>query len=350
MTRAVLGFDIGGANTKAAHCGGVCLSRSFALWQDPEGLGLRLVLRELRAALPPASELAVTMTGELCDCFASKREGVSRILDAVADVAGDTLVRVWRTDGRLVALAAARSEDALLVAAANWHALATWAARLVPSGPALLLDIGSTTTDLIPLYDGVPVAAGRTDPERLRTGELVYTGVRRTPLCAVLGNEGLAAEFFATTHDVYVALGLVPEDPTDTDTADRRPATTENTHARLARMFCADLETSTADERLDLARAVRRRQIEQIVGAVAAVTTRMTGLPRTLILSGSGEFLGRAVARASPRLTGCRVVSLAERMGPGLSQAACAYAVAVLAAEHSGEQTGALSNGRDRQG
>src|SRR5262245_32829782 len=193
MTRAVLGFDIGGANTKAAHSGGACLSRSFALWQDPEGLALRLVLRELRAALPPASELAVTMTGELCDCFASKREGISRILDAVADVAGDTPVGVWRTDGSLVDRVTAQSGDALLVAAANWHALATWASRLVPAGPALLLDIGSTTTDIIPLSDGVPVMAGHTDPERLRCGELVYTGVRRTPVCAVLGNEGLAS-------------------------------------------------------------------------------------------------------------------------------------------------------------
>ncbi|HKB38448.1 MAG TPA: hydantoinase/oxoprolinase family protein [Gemmataceae bacterium] len=350
MTRAVLGFDIGGANTKAAHSGGEGLSRTFALWKDPEGVALRPVLRELRAALPPASALAVTMTGELCDCFASKREGVSRILDAVADVAGDTPVLVWRTDGQLVELAAARSEDALLVAAANWHALATWAGRLVSSGSALLLDIGSTTTDIIPLHDRVPVTVGRTDPERLSNGELVYTGVRRTPVCAVLGNEGLAAEFFATTHDVHVALGLVPEDPSDTDTADRRPATTENAHARLARMVCADLDTSTEAERLALAREVHRRQIEQIVRAVAAVTSRMTGLPRTVILSGSGEFLAREVVAASPRLTGCRVVSLAERIGPALSQAACAYAVAVLAAERSIRHTGRLANGRDRQG
>lgn len=347
--RAVIGFDIGGANTKAAHSGGAGLLRSFALWKDPDASALRLVLRELRGALPPAGELAVTMTGELCDCFPSKREGVRRILDAVADAAGDTPVRVWRTNGRLLDLATARSGDALLMAAANWHALATWAGRLAPSGPALLLDIGSTTTDVIPLHDGVPVAAGRTDPERLRNGELVYTGVRRTPVCAVMGNEGLAAEFFATTQDVYLVLGLVPEDPADTDTADHRPATTANAHARLARMFCADLETSTPDERLGLAWEVRRRQIDQITSAVAAVTTRMTGLPRTVILSGSGEFLGRAVAAASPRLTGCRLISLAERIGPALSQAACAFAVAVLACENPGGPAGTFFNGHGRQ-
>src|SRR5262249_4860845 len=139
---------------------------------------------------------------------------------------------------------------------------------------------------------------------------------------------------FATTHDVYLALGLVPEDAADTDTADHRPAILANAHARLARMLCADLETSSADERRQLACEVRRRQVEQITSAVAGVTARMTGLPRTLLLSGSGEFLGRAVAGASPRLSGCRVISLAERIGPALSQAACAFAVAVLACEN----------------
>src|SRR5262249_3122301 len=169
-------------------------------------------------------------------------------------------------------------------------------------------------------------------------------------VCAVLANEGLAAEFFATTQDVYLVLGQVPEDPADTDTADGRPATVENAHARLARMFCADLETSTHDERLTLASEVRRRQIEQITRAVAAVTSGMTGLPRTVILSGSGEFLGRMVIGGSPRLAGCPVVSLAEQMGPALSQAACAYALAVLASEGSAAETAAAQTGVPRNG
>src|SRR5256885_9284124 len=65
--------------------------------------------------------------------------------------------------------------------------------------PALLLDTGSTTTDIIPMINGVPVPVGRTDPHRLGTGELVYTGVRRTPVCAVLGSEG-TPEVFARSE------------------------------------------------------------------------------------------------------------------------------------------------------
>jgi uncharacterized hydantoinase/oxoprolinase family protein len=78
-----------------------------------------------------------------------------------------------------------------------------------------MIDIGSTTTDIIPLDKGRVAVRGRTDTERLRTGELVYAGIRRTPLCALatelpLGQGppiGLAAELFATSLDVFLTLG-----------------------------------------------------------------------------------------------------------------------------------------------
>ena len=325
MTRAILGLDIGGANLKAAHTSGAALSRPFALWRQPASLpqALAALVRDF----PPADEWAVTMTGELCDCFAGKREGVRHILDAVAEAAGPIPVAVWRTDGRFSALAVARQENPLTVAASNWLALATWAGRLVPSGPALLIDVGTTTTDIIPLHDGRPIATGRTDPERLRYGELVYTGVRRTPVCALGGNDNrLAAEWFATTHDVYLVLELMAEDPSDTDTADGRPATRACAHARLARMLCADLETSTPDERLALARQVQRRQVRMIRRAIDTV---VRGLPKPerVILAGCGEFLAR---QACGR---CPTVSLSGEWSTTLSQAACAYAVAVLRQE-----------------
>src|SRR5262245_8217240 len=135
MPRTALALDIGGANLKAAHSSGPARSRPFALWKTPAALpdALRDMLRDW----PPYDLLAVTMTGELCDCFATKREGVLAILDAVSAVVGSTPVRVWLTDGRLVDLAAVRAAPRL-AAAANWLALATFAGRLAPRGPALV--------------------------------------------------------------------------------------------------------------------------------------------------------------------------------------------------------------------
>ncbi len=322
----VLGLDIGGANLKAAHTSAAARSRSFPLWKSPAALPD--ALRDLLRDCPPYDRLAVTMTGELCDCFATKREGVAAILDALPT---EVPARVWRTDGRFADIAEARREP-LRAAASNWLALAAFAGRFVPDGPALLLDVGSTTSDVIPLLDGKPVPQGRSDPERLRSGELVYTGVRRTPLCALLGGRG-AAELFATTLDVYLTLGHVPEDADDRDTADGRPATRDFAAARLARMLCADLETSTEEERHEVAVRAARQQVLLLTHALETVTARLPSPPETILLSGSGEFLAEVAWHGQHTCPPGLVRSLARELGAEVSAAACAYAVAVLAAE-----------------
>src|SRR5262245_60369629 len=205
---AVLGLDIGGANLKAAHSGGGARLMPFALWKQPRQLAERL--GDLVRSWPEVEVLAVTMTAELCDCFASKSAGVRAILEAVEKVRGGRSVRVWTTRGRFVDLADALSVP-LPAAAANWLALATWVACTFAVSDGVLLDLGSTTTDIVPLIGGRAAPCGFTDHDRLRAGELVYTGVRRTPLCALMGPKwgqySLAAEFFATTLDVYLVLG-----------------------------------------------------------------------------------------------------------------------------------------------
>ncbi len=334
MPRSVVGLDIGGANLKAAHATGQAVSQPFALWKNPAALpdALRSALKQL----PPFETLAVTMTGELCDCFETKRNGVRTILDAVAAVAGPTPVQVWQTDGQLVELALAQQQP-LLAAAANWLALATFAGRFASTGHAILLDIGSTTTDIIPLRDGKPVPHGRTDTERLRHHELIYTGVRRTPLCALLGSEG-AAEFFATTQDVYLVLQKTAENAADCDTADGRPATREFAHARLARMICADVESSTEEDRRGLALRICNRQTMLIRQAMERMARAMHGPLSAVILAGSGEFLARAALeirweQASHLPPAERVISLTDRLGKPISDAACAFALAKLASE-----------------
>jgi probable H4MPT-linked C1 transfer pathway protein len=337
MPPAVLGLDIGGANLKAAHHSGAARMHPFELWKNPARLAdaLRALLKEL----PAFDLLSVTMTGELCDCFETKRQGVLAILDGVAAVAGSAPVRVWRNDGRLVDLAAARAKP-LPVAAANWLAVATFVGRYAPRGPALLIDIGSTTTDIVPLVDGRPVSRGRTDPERLKCEELVYTGVRRTPICALLGD--VAAEVFATTLDVYLLLGWLPEDSSDHRTADGRPVKRSAAHARMARMLCADAETCSAEETRKLAERVLLKQVYLISSAWNVVGKHLPAPPQQLIVAGSGAFLVPVVLRGQGTFDHAPIVSektpvlsLAQKLGPAISEAACAYAVAVLAAEQA---------------
>ncbi len=327
MTRQILGLDVGGANLKAATPDGRAVSVPFALWKQPDKLPAALAA--LVGQFPETTELAVTMTGELCDCYETKREGVGAILDAVEFAAGGRPVRVWGAGGEFLSVAASRAEH-MTVAAANWHALATFAGRFVPTGPALLIDIGGTTTDIIPLRDGRPCPRGLTDFDRLHTLELIYTGVRRTPACAILGGSA-AAELFATTLDAHLWRCDIPEDATDTDTADGRPATRHHAHARLARMLGGDSETVDWGTITQLAGSIARSQEDAVRHAVHAVVARNGG-ECTFVTSGVGEFLtvnvlGTVEHGMWPRR------SIRSDLGPAVSACAPAYAVGVLASE-----------------
>jgi probable H4MPT-linked C1 transfer pathway protein len=323
----VLGLDIGGANLKAAHSAGGARSVPFPLWKNPGQLPD--TLREIIEAMPAHDTIAVTMTGELCDCFASKTEGVRAILDAVSASAAGRNIRVWSLQG-FVDVASARGK-LLTAASANWLALAAFACRYA-EGNGLLIDIGSTTTDIVPIVSGRPAPKGVTDPERLHRLELVYTGVRRTPLCAVLGS-GVAAEFFATTLDVHLVLDNIPEDAGDCNTADGRPATRACAHARLARMLCADPETLNQHETTKLAQRALLRQVYQLTTALDHVLHSLPRGANMVVIAGEGEFLARLVLKQQNSFRGGRIVSLADQLGPEASRAACAHAVAVLARE-----------------
>lgn len=330
-----LAFDIGGANLKVADGRGFAAHHAFALWKDPRKLAAEL--RTLIAEAPPSDHLAVTMTGELADCFPSKSAGVKFILDAVHQAADGRHTRVYLNDGRLVAPPVALRTP-LLAAAANWHALASFGGRFAPQGEALLIDIGSTTTDLVPLRDGKIAARGQTDTERLIASELVYTGVERTPLCGLLTwapyrdqQCPVMQEFFATTLDVYLLTGDIEENPASTQTADRRPATKAAARQRIGRMIGSPEEQFHHRDALQIAQLAARVQLERLLAAARRVIESQGAVPQTVITSGAGEFLAlQLTAQLAPRAT---LVSLEQQIGPQVSRAAPAHALAVLASE-----------------
>ncbi len=123
------------------------------------------------------------MTAELSQMFRTKRDGVEFVLDAVATRFPTAEIRVFTTDGRFLPVNSARQEP-LAVAAANWAATAdSWPSD---SRHHCSIDVGTTTTDIIPIVNGQVVASGMTDPDRLASGELVYTGALRTPVEAIV--------------------------------------------------------------------------------------------------------------------------------------------------------------------
>jgi len=338
MTGPILGWDVGGANLKAARIGdvGQCepnvLERSFPLWREPHNLSA--VLTETAERLGGAGTMAVTMTAELADCFTTKREGVAFVLDAFQTAFPAIDPWVYGVDGRFRSAAAARKQP-LEVAAANWMATATLVARSIPD--ALLLDVGSTTADVIPIVAGRVAARGRTDPDRLRTGELVYTGALRTPVCAIVRSVPLcgrlcrvAAEHFAVAADVHLWLGRIEEGDYTCETPDGRGRSRPEAGARLARMVCADLEMLGDGEITAIAEHIAQAQVRRIAGGIRQVMRRLgPACPCVAVLAGQGTFLATAAAEE------CGLVTrdMAHDVGSAAARAAPAAAVAYLLAE-----------------
>ena len=342
MSRHWIGLDVGGANLKVANGLGGAISVPFALWREPERLAEKIggALRLLSLDTPPAG-IALTMTGELADCYASKAEGVRSIVQATISASDGLPIRIATVDDVWLTPAEAIAQP-LRVAAANWRLMARYALRWVDTGDGLLVDVGSTTMDLIPLCAGVVDSVGSTDTERLLAGELLYMGVRRTPVCAVISTlpyRGeacpVAAELFATTADAWLLLGELPESDR-LDTADGRPLSQANAVARLGRCVCADSSEFTLQDALAAVKAIAEQQEQQLAKAIERQIHPVRGKPITLFLCGEGDFL---VSRALKRLGfDLPTVRLADVVAPAASECGPAHAAAVLAGEEISHQ------------
>jgi probable H4MPT-linked C1 transfer pathway protein len=338
----VIGLDVGGANTKAVWRNGDdwrAVSRPFEVWRDRKTLAA--VLREVVAevAPEPVDAVVLTTTAELSDAFRTKREGVEFVLDAAKAALGGPQLLAFTTAGEVVSFVEARAR-ASEVAAANWVASALAVAAVYPD--ALMVDVGSTTTDVVPIAAGRVVATGRTDLDRLLAGELLYTGALRTNLAAVAprvpvrgGRCPVASELFAISADVHVILGHLAPAAYTCATPDGRPGTVEFARERVARLVCADAEQLDGDEIDAIATFLHGEQVRQIEAAVRRVAGGLEGDP-PLVPLGAGAFLARETAEN----LGCAVVELpwsaAER------EAAPAAALAeLLAGRAASRDTGA---------
>ena len=312
----ILGLDIGGANTKAASSDGLFAESIYLpLWKHaPLEEALRLL------ALQEPQAVAVVITGELADCFSTKREGISSLTAAVKR-AFSCPVYFWGASGFAWT-------DPLELAAANWAASAALLAREV--GDCLFVDMGSTTTDLIPIRG--EAGAAKTDFLRLAAGDLVYMGLLRTRLDALLpaariGGKKvpLAPEFFAIIADARLALGRISEERYACDTPDGAGKDREAALRRLARSVCADLEEIGEAAALAIAEQACEKQKSILVTAMERQAEKH-GLTK-VAAAGIGEGL---IAEAAAFL-GLECLRLSERYGARISDVFPAYAVARLA-------------------
>jgi probable H4MPT-linked C1 transfer pathway protein len=337
----LIGWDVGGAHLKAARVENGVITHAVQI-ACPLWLGLAELDRafaEAAADIGMAPLNAITMTGELCDAFATREEGVQGVAEIAARVL--TPGRAIFYAGRLGFVGASEvAAHAIEIASANWHASAALTGMRAPQ--ALFVDMGSTTTDLIPIAEGHPASHGFTDAQRLAHGELVYTGLVRTFLMAgpkrvpFAGQwTALMNEWFANMADVYRILGHLPPDADLMDTADGRKKTAAASRARLARMIGRDSFDADDAAWERLAHVFAEAQLREIMDAAALILSRgLLDASAPVVGAGVGRGVIRQLARRldRPFIAFDDLIEAAPEARSKASDCAPASAVALVAA------------------
>lgn len=280
----IAGFDIGGANTDLAvvefdESGDITGIETdfkyFPMWTNSHEL--ENVLKELLGkSLHSIDAVGISMTAELVDAYKTKEEGVLDIAEKSMN-AFQIPVGFVGQDGieEYVDL----KNDPMKFAAANWIATAPLAAKIEPN--CIMVDTGSTTTDIIPIINGKECAEGRSDLERLKTGELVYSGVLRTNVAALVDEvpvDGekvrVASELFAVTADVNMVLGNITEDMYTCDTMDGSGKAKEDCMRRISRVVCGDMNVLKKENIHEISEHIYSEQVKKISEAILEVSER----------------------------------------------------------------------------
>jgi probable H4MPT-linked C1 transfer pathway protein len=305
----IAGFDIGGANTDMAVVdfddqGNITAIKTdfeyFPMWLKKDELGNAL-LRLLGDDLKDVDAVGICMTAELVDAYKTKSEGV-------IDIAKKSKESFSVPTG-FIGINGVLSFEKLVekpdeVAAANWIATSKIAAEIEEN--CIMIDTGSTTTDIIPIRNGSECAKGRSDLERLKTGELVYSATLRTNLAAIVDKVPLddepvrvSSELFAATADIHTVLGNITEEDYSCSTSDGAGKSKEECMRRISRVICGDMDMLSHSDIEKIAAYIYKEQVKKVAEALLEVSERenltkvvTTGLGMDIIGAKAAEAAG----------------------------------------------------------
>lgn len=337
---AVVGWDIGGVHLKAARAerGRIVCAVQVASTLRGGLERLTEAFGEAAAHVGPAERHVITMTGELADTFPSRAEGVDRLATLAAERLNGGELSVYAGPAGFIPVERARFH-VTDVASANWHASAALVAR--QSTSAVFIDVGSTTTDIVPVSGGKVSARGYTDAQRMAAGELVYTGLVRSFIMATADRAPFAGawtslihENFANMADVHRILGSLPDGADQMPTADGREKTIDASRARLARMIGCDAADAADHEWTALAQWFAEAQLQTIVNAAMQVISSGTAaLDAPVVGAGVGDAVVQEAARRLGRsyVAFDTLLDIAPEARRAALQCAPATAIALLA-------------------
>jgi len=278
----IAGLDIGGANTDLAiidfnnsKINSIEIQYEYLpMWSNNHELVDRLKnLTEKICSLDSIDAVGISMTSDLVDAYKTKKDGVLDVVSKCEQLFNCPIAFV--TLNGMVSLDDIKNNP-LDAAAANWIATSQIASLI--SDNCIFVDTGSTTTDIIPIKNKSECAIGRTDFERLATGELVYTGTLRTNLASIVSkiplnnkNYRVSSELFAQTADIYMVLDKIKINDYICDTFDGKGKDKIDCKRRISRVVCSDLDHLSEKEIIEISKFIYKKQVEQIADGLKQV-------------------------------------------------------------------------------
>ena len=241
-----------------------------------------------------------TMSGEMVDCFPNRKDGIKNILKILKKIFGPK-IKFYSQESLLIKASSIHNWQS--IASANWHATASFISSHIKEG--ILIDVGSTTTDIIPIKNNMPLTDVNTsDAKRLQKGELVYLGVTRTPVSSIKPflsfrnrSYNVMRESFANTADVFRITGEISNKIDLYPTCDKKKKSTPASERRLARVIGMDREDASSEEWKTFANNIKKAIIEELHQNICKIKKKLNLCAQTpLIVTGSGAFLAKQLS------------------------------------------------------
>ena len=211
----------------------------------------------------------ITITAETIGIFNTIKDGVIKIAKICEETFFEFKIYYISTDGNIHNYNQLKNRP-MDFASANWVATSKLAAKYIEDG--LFIDMGTTTTDIIPIKNKIICPTTKTDMARLVSGELLYMGLLRTYISNIVDklpfNDTfipLASEIRCFTAHIYVALGMIKElEMLHPFSGKKIKITRTNSLDAIARSVCADKTLIECDKIVKMANYVYKKQMEKM--------------------------------------------------------------------------------------
>ncbi|MFX1597370.1 MAG: hydantoinase/oxoprolinase family protein, partial [Promethearchaeota archaeon] len=248
--------------------------------------------------------ITIAITAELSDAFQTKKEGINKILSALKKLFNKEKMYFISIDNEFIKFNEAK-HNYLLISAANWVSTALFLGNYLQK--CILIDAGSTTIDIIPILNSIPVSKGKSDIQRLINHELIYTGGLRATIPSITHfvpykekMVRISFEKFALISDVHRILNNISEEEYINDTADNRSKSLEDCYARISRILCMDIESISREDLNKIAEYIYEKQTDMIITEIKEFMNMLViripefqKNPKFVITGLSAEFLIR---------------------------------------------------------